>query len=248
MTTTSTPLTLADIQRLGPNHPDVFRRMKEELLQKQIPALYDRAYFLGQQAVGKSALDIGIVEHTSEYWDAPGWLHKYIHNNARECLGVDINQEGIQKLCERGYHAVVADVTSNIDLGKKFDMIVAGELVEHISRLDEFFHFCLRHSHEGTRLYLTTPNPHYIGYMVDSLKKGTHLSNAEHVNWISPTHILELCRRTGWELDSYTVIVGSQNQIYQKYFIPLTLKLYKKRYLPEWIGYTYMYILKRPLP
>ena len=188
----------------NPNHPQVRVVLESHLKQKQIPAIYDRNYYFAQWARGKSVLDIGIVGQSLQYWTSPAWLHRYIHEAASSCIGIDTNEQGVKLLRERGYDAQLIDATSKVFLGKTFDVIVAGEFLEHISQFEDFFCFCSRHANNQTHLLLSSPNPHYIEHICRILGKGMFLSNAEHVAWISPTHILELCRRTAWSLVSYT--------------------------------------------
>jgi len=217
--------------------------LRAELESRQIPAIYDRNYYFGQLVKGKSALDIGIVEHDARHWDSPAWLHHYIHASAAFCLGVDTNTEALKSLTEKGYNTTTVDVTSDAYLGRDFDVIVAGELVEHVSQVESFLAFCARHAHSDTQLLLSTPNPHYIGFFMRMLRENMFISNAEHVSWLSPTHILELCRRTSWWLEHYTIVVGSPTRFYQKVIIPSVLASYRQR-LPEWIGYAYIYVLR----
>jgi hypothetical protein len=228
----------------NPNAPEVQAALRTELLKLQMPALYDRNYYFGQCVAGKSALDIGIVDHDVRNWESPAWLHPYIRKNAEFCLGIDTDADAVEELVARGYEAVVADATSDAFLGRAFDVIVAGELIEHLAQVKSFLSFCQRHSHCETRLLLSTPNPHYLGSMMHILRMGMFVSNAEHVAWISPSHVLELCRRTAWRLESYSIVVGSPNRVIQRYVIPAVLARYRAT-LPEWLGYGYVYVLAR---
>ena len=179
-----------------PSSFEVYAALKNELGAKQIPACFDRIFYFAQLAEGKSVLDIGIVEHGHKYWDSTSWMHRYLHKSADKCLGIDIDENGISNLKKRGYSVQVANATSDIFLGSTFDVIVAGEVLEHISRLESFFDFCSRHAHAETKLLLSSPNPHYIWHMCKVLREGMCMQNAEHVAWLSPINILELCRRT----------------------------------------------------
>jgi 2-polyprenyl-3-methyl-5-hydroxy-6-metoxy-1,4-benzoquinol methylase len=50
---------------------------------------------------------------------------------SKKVVGVDIQKEDVERLRKLGYEVVWGDVTT-INLGKKFDVIVAGELIEHL--------------------------------------------------------------------------------------------------------------------
>lgn len=52
----------------------------------------------------------------------------------------------------------VADLNVPIRLGKKFDVIVAGELIEHLENIGVFLDNVRRHLRKGGVFFLTTPN------------------------------------------------------------------------------------------
>jgi len=72
-------------------------------------------------------------------------------------LGVDVLQEGIEALRRDGFNAQVCDITRDVIEGQ-FDVIVAGEVIEHLGSPEAVFRLGQRNLNCGGRLVLTTPN------------------------------------------------------------------------------------------
>jgi 2-polyprenyl-3-methyl-5-hydroxy-6-metoxy-1,4-benzoquinol methylase len=87
----------------------------------------------------KTVLDLGCIDHNAQRALALGerWLHRRIKDVASDLLGVDVLPEDAQKLNQLGYRIVVEDVT-RMKLGRHFDVIVAGDLIEHLSNVGMF--------------------------------------------------------------------------------------------------------------
>ena len=87
----------------------------------------------------KNVLDLGILgENTKvDFSD----LHKTVLENSKSCLGVDIHKKRIDGLKKKGMNVICDDVVklSKVSkLKKKFDVIVCGELIEHVENLGLF--------------------------------------------------------------------------------------------------------------
>lgn len=89
----------------------------------------------------KSVLDLGCN------WG--GDFHTFIQNNSVSVKGCDI---------EAG-HDFQADLNNPVDLGETFDVIVAGELIEHIANTKTFLENVQKHMGKNGTFFLTTPNP-----------------------------------------------------------------------------------------
>jgi hypothetical protein len=93
--------------------------------------VFDRAGYLCNLVAGKSVLYVGIVEHTREACEISNWLHRHLCGSASRCLVVDILATEIDHLRAKGFDVVCADITAK-PLPEKFDVIIAGEVLEHI--------------------------------------------------------------------------------------------------------------------
>lgn len=113
-------------------------------------------------------------------------------------LGVDVDAEGVAALVRAGYTAVCADVQT-MDLGKQFDTIVAGEIIEHLENPGQFLQTLRRHLKRGGRLIITTPNPFYALQAWKIWLHGRPRCNEGHVAWFDPLTLTALLRRCGLE-------------------------------------------------
>ena len=164
----------------------------------------DDVSWLLQQVAGKRCLDIGCVEHDLSYTDRPSWKHKKIVDAASYVVGVDILEEYAKILTERGYDIRACDATSDEYLGEKFDIVVMGDVIEHVENPVNLLRFAVRHLEDGGKIVAKTPNPYYIDNII-KFAKGKDFVNFEHIAWYTPTMALELARRAGCRLTSYVV-------------------------------------------
>ena len=62
-----------------------------------------------------------------------GNLHERIVEHVRgEVIGIDINKKEIEKMREEGFNVHVENA-EKINLDKNFNVVVAGEVIEHLS-------------------------------------------------------------------------------------------------------------------
>lgn len=115
--------------------------------------------FIEPYVVNKTVLEIGPAElvGTVNLNKEDRWLHKRIATIAARVVGLEINEEQVQILSLRGYDIRLGDA-EDFDLGEQFDVIVAGELIEHLSNPGQFLECARRHLRPGGILLLTTPN------------------------------------------------------------------------------------------
>ena len=147
---------------------------------------------------GKKVLDLGCVQHSSEKANAEDWLHKILAKHASYILGVDILEDEVKKLRDMGYNVVAADV-EKMDLPEKdFDVIVAGELIEHLSNPGLFLENCRKHLRDGGLLIITTPNPFCFLFVRKSIVNNLKI-NPEHVAWYDEITLKQLLERYKFE-------------------------------------------------
>lgn len=148
--------------------------------------------------VGCCGDDDGFVQE----WKAGNPLHKYLHDLLGDNLiGVDINEKRVQELNDKGMKALVGDAQNLPKSIGKFDVIVAGEVIEHLENPGLFLRSArqlLREGGQAPRLILTTPNVlgvlFYLRHGV--LKKKEPYP--EHVCYFTPTAITQLLEREGF--------------------------------------------------
>jgi len=87
---------------------------------------------------GKRVLHLGFVQHSPKYKkqiEQGTWLHAHISDVAKEAIGLDILVDAVEDLkTNYNYNGYVGNVEKleSLNLNDKFDVIVAGELIEHL--------------------------------------------------------------------------------------------------------------------
>ncbi len=137
---------------------------------------------------GGSVLDLGCASR----YGRPDWLHGLLAKEVSDIVGLDINADTVAKLVADGYAAQVGDAR-DFDLHRTFDVVFAGELIEHLDDVRGFLTSVRRHLEPGGRLVLTTPNAFYVGNFV--YRFGGHGQvHPEHTCWYCEDtlrHVLE---------------------------------------------------------
>jgi|KBSMisStaDraftv2_1062788.scaffolds.fasta_scaffold141910_2 SAM-dependent methyltransferase len=168
----------------------------------------DRIAYLCRLAAGRSVLDVGVVEHTGDAAESAGWLHGHIKRHAAQCLGVDVLELEVAKLRERGYDVICADVTQE-PLAQKFDVIIGGEVIEHLDAPGRFMESCAAMLRPGGTLAISTPNPWYANVILKGcFGRSAFVDSADHVAWYEPSVLYELGQRHGLRLERCTGIGG----------------------------------------
>lgn len=141
-------------------------------------------------------LDVGCVQHTAENESENTWLHQYIYDfeDVEEVIGIDILEEDVKQLQERGYNVEVQNA-EEIDFERKFDTIIAGEIIEHVSNPGKLLKSASNHLSTGGHLIITTPNTFNILRFLFFIKNGYVSSNDEHTGWYDPQTLKQLASR-----------------------------------------------------
>lgn len=199
----------------------------------------NRIDIIRDYARNKVVLDVGCVDHDAgqESSNSP-WLHGVMKNVAKEITGVDFENEEVNKLNKKGYNIVVGNVET-INLGKFYDLIVAGELIEHLSNPGIFLDNMNKQLKEDGRLILTTPNTYCLRYVLKNIVTGMVVPNPQHTFYFDYFTLKELCERHNFVVEkSYYFFDMKSNSI--MYWIYKFFSLIHKSYTPR-----IMFILKK---
>ncbi len=141
----------------------------------------------------KNVLDIGCVRH-NEQKRKSGNLHDRLTDHVEgNVIGIDINEEEIKKMRENGYDVRVGDA-EELDFNQSFDVVVAGEVIEHLHNPGRFLQRSSSVLVNGGRLVLSTPNPDGFAYFRKSLFR--QKNNPTHTCWIDPFNLKVLVQKT----------------------------------------------------
>ena len=166
--------------------------------------------FIKHKCTGKKVLDLGCIRHSADFAiKDPDWLHGQIKSVASSVIGIDYLENDILKLNNMNYDIRYGDVTKPINIDEEFDVIVAGDLIEHLVNFEGFFENCNRLLKSDGIVIVTTPNPFYSAeYHYVSFKQN-YLINPEHTCWIDPKALSQLVSRFDMLIDEMFFIQDS---------------------------------------
>lgn len=155
--------------------------------------------FVMKYCRGKEVLDLGCTQHNPENYRSRYWLHKAIKEVASAVTGMDLYEDGVTFLNNAGYTVVHGDAQA-FELNREFDVIVAGDLIEHLEDFHGFLESCKRHLRKDGRLLISTPNPWYWKNIVKAAANVEVSNNREHTCWLCVRTLRQLVARHGFEV------------------------------------------------
>jgi hypothetical protein len=169
---------------------------------KYVPLRLDE---VAERVQGRSVVHVGCVDHEGligQKIESGMWLHKRLSDVASKCVGVDINESGIARLVQEGWADVfVGDITrpdTFVDPGTAWDVIVLGEIVEHVDNPVAFL-AAIREAWAGrcNRLILTLPNA-FAWSTLRSTGRSVESINTDHRYWFTPYTAAKVATQAGF--------------------------------------------------
>ena len=133
---------------------------------------YSKNEFIFSRCKNMNVLDLGCIEHDlfHERILKKEWLHMNIKKVAKSLIGIDILKEYITELNEKGFNIVFGNVEKLdevTELDKKiFDVIIAGDLIEHLFNQGKFLDSIRLFCDKNTEVIITTPNCFSTKFMI----------------------------------------------------------------------------------
>jgi 2-polyprenyl-3-methyl-5-hydroxy-6-metoxy-1,4-benzoquinol methylase len=128
----------------------------------------------------KKILDVGCYN---------GRYSSFFKNKNNQVYGIDASKDAVEEAQKRGINAEVADVEKNFPYPDCFfDVVHAGEIIEHLYDTDKFIEECYRVLKKNGNLIITTPNlvslPRRILYLFGSGKffEASNTFSTEKIN------------------------------------------------------------------
>ena len=175
-----------------------------EMVHRLPPAtLVDRFAYLCDLARGRRVVHVGFVDAGCQLLNqqSGAWLHEHLADVARELVGIDLDQPGVDDAQRRGYEAYAVDcrdvdAVRALDL-EPFDLVVAGEVIEHLDDPGAFLDGLHALVAPDGLLVVTTPNASGL-VNAAALLGNYEVNHPDHVVLYSCTTLDTMLRRHGW--------------------------------------------------
>ncbi len=196
--------------QLDSNHMPAYTPMEK----LAVPRPVDRISYLAVAVKGKRVLDLGAMDETAfrAKRGTGTWLHEELAKSAQEVVGVDASPEvPVEGLVTGPNSKIIRGDITRLgtllpSLGYAPEVVVAGELIEHLENPLEFLRGLAQvESLFGKRLLLSTPNASALhnGLVGMLSRESTH---HDHLCILSYKTLCTLCHRAGfkrWEIVPY---------------------------------------------
>ncbi|MBR9693404.1 class I SAM-dependent methyltransferase [Candidatus Woesearchaeota archaeon] len=149
----------------------------------------------------KNVLDVGSVSHDAKQETSSGWLFIKLLEHAKHVLGVDYETKQVNILRKKGYNIIAGDATK-IKLGKSFDVVVAGDIIEHINDQGAFLKNMHAHLKRRGKIIICTPNADGFGASLRRILFGGARTNPDHVLWHDKITLRVILERYGFTVEN----------------------------------------------
>jgi SAM-dependent methyltransferase len=178
-------------------------------MKTRIEKYVEREGLILERCRGKRVLHLGCVAFTDcpveeKVKMAQTSLHARV-SEVSDCIGLDIDEKAIVELAARGiYKNVRAGDVEKLDaladeLGR-FDVVLAGDIIEHLSNPGKMLDGAKAVLASGGELIVSTPNsqdlPAYVRFLM-----GRYHEGEQHVLCFNPQTLGQLVRRHGYRTE-----------------------------------------------
>ncbi len=173
----------------------------------------------------KKVLHIGFVDHLpllENKIKKNNWLHKQLIDVAAKCVGIDINEEGINYLKE--HHNIkdiycvdiLNDELPDEILKENFDYLLLPDVIEHIGDPVLFLKHLKQKFTNINQLVITTPNAFRYDNIKNSIKN-IECINSDHRFWFTPYTIAKVLNDSGYTIEDLLFAEHSKS-LSRRYF------------------------------
>jgi hypothetical protein len=176
-----------------------------------------RLALLAKLVAGKKVVHFGCVDHLPllEQRRKEGiWLHEVLAGTCTDLVGVDINEQGVQYMKDAGFETYNSNVVTEHPpaeiVTKKWDYIVAGEVLEHIDDPVMFLK-AIREKYGACteRIIITVPNAlSYTNFRF--ALRNIEMINSDHRFWFTPFTLLKVATQAGIQVEDFDLCVDNE--------------------------------------
>ena len=209
-------------------------------------ASVNREAYILDVCSNKKVLHIGFADWpiTKERIKTSSWLHSKITDVSTLCVGIDSNSEAVALLKnEYGVENIHCQNAESIGFSEEinFDVIVAGEIIEHLSNPGLFIESVKGYMGADTKLIITTVNA-FCFRKILQVARNIESVHPDHVCYYSHTTLETIMKRYGFELkESYSYAIPNKKPL-----LPYLVESVAKLVSPNWCeGIVHAYMLKK---
>lgn len=193
--------------------------------------IVQRVEFIKKVCEGKKVLHLGCTNYpyTKEAIDVGALLHYELDKIASELYGFDFDQAGIDILEENGtknlYQADLEKLEA-VNLDETFDVIIAGEMIEHLNNPGLFLRGIKRFMNPNTKLVITTINAYcamrFWQYFLRGKGGKSEPVHPDHVTYFSYSTLSLIINHAGLSVsDFYFYDLGKEHRPHSKWYYNL---------------------------
>ncbi|CAN5382872.1 hypothetical protein BH10ACI3_BH10ACI3_11550 [soil metagenome] len=205
--------------------------------------LVQRLDVIKELCAGKKVLHLGCTNYpyTEKSIADDMLLHFELEKIAGDLWGMDFDQAGIDLLLKHGSKQIVQGDLEHLDkleLDEKFDIIVAGEMIEHLNNPGLFLDGIKRFMNGDSRLIITTINAYsgmrFLYYGVRG-KRGKHEPvHPDHVAYYSYLTLSLLLNRHELQVDRFLYYdIAREHRVHNRWFLNVVNDVCV-RIAPQW--------------
>lgn len=193
--------------------------------------LVQRVELIKKISAGKKVLHLGCTNYpyTQDSIDNGMLLHFDLEKSASELYGFDFDQEGIDILEKHGaknlYRADLEKL-EEVQLDETFDVIIAGEMIEHLNNPGLFLKGIQRFMNPETSLVITTINAYsafrFLIYGLRGRGGENEPVHPDHVYYFSYKTLSLIIERANLTVkDFYFYDIGTEHRPFNRWFYNL---------------------------
>ena len=162
---------------------------------------------------GKRVIHFGCVDHLpiiDEKLNNSSWLHEILVKSAKQCYGLDNNEDGIEYIKKLGYENVFyfdlfKDSVIPEIISQHWDYILLGEILEHIDNPIQFLQK-IKHVFSNNVKYILITVPYAFRlHNFQNTFKHIELINSDHRYWFTPYTLAKILTLSEFEVKEFTL-------------------------------------------
>lgn len=191
--------------------------------------LLQRLDFVKNTCANKKVLHLGCTNYpyTQQAIDNDMLLHFELENIASDLYGFDFDQAGIDILTACGAKNIFRSDLEKLDLlelDEKFDVVIAGEMIEHLNNPGLFLTGIKRFMRADAKLVITTINAYcalrFFWYGFRGKRGKAEMVHPDHVAYYSYSTLKLLIERHGFDVENFFFYdIGAEHRQFNRWFL-----------------------------